>query len=640
MKGKKILIKTISFLLSSALLLPLFTVQATGGMKASQECLDLIKQTEGFSQYKYWDYSQWTIGYGTGVGADEYPDGITKAEAENLLKNALATYEGYVNKFANKYSISLKQNQFDAMVSLSYNMGNIWSVYDDFDLKNYIIDGSEKHSFLEIAKGFGEWRVAGGNVLQGLVTRREDEAKLFLSDRTDNKSEVWRVNTESGINLRQDIGTSSKKTGFLPFNTIYEVTEKKMSDGSLWGKTYLNGSYQWCVLDYSKYLVGGPIDYEGTDEPTGKSEKWRVTSKNGVNLREGPGLGYKSLDVLDCNTSFNVTMTAEADEHIWGKTSYAGKEGWVALTFAELVGEQEFDAAVLTDIYIKTKPIKLKYKEGDMLSLEGIEVMAKYSDDSEKQIVDFKIDGYESTPGEHTVTVTYMEKTASFKVEVSEAQITGIEIVSSPKKTVYKQGEPLLRDGIAVEAVYENDSREIVTDFALNGYDPEKAGKQTIEVEYKGMKATFDIEVTEKTMSRLMISQLPSKTEYFIGQELNLTGMLVYAMFDNGSRIEVNDYNVSGFDSQNPGVQTVTIEYNGFSKDFEVIVIEPDIYSLPGDLDDNGVRDIFDLVLMQRFIREGKEEFPSDRVYLADINGDGNYDAKDLDALSKIVAEQ
>lgn len=640
MKGKKILTRTISFLLSAAMLLPLFSVQAQSEMKAGQECVDLIKQVEGFSQYKYWDYGQWTIGYGTGVGADEYPNGISKEEAEKLLKKSLGTYEGYVNKFANKYGVTLKQNQFDALVSLSYNMGNIWSAYDDFDLKNYIIDGSEKHSFLEIAKGFGEWRVAGGKVLQGLVSRREDETKLFLSDRTDSGSEIWRVNTESGINLRQSVGTSSKKTGFLPFNTIYEVTEKKMCDGSLWGKTYANGSFQWCVLDYSKYMVGGPIGYDGGNEPTGKSEKWRITSKNGVNLRKGPGLGYESLAVLDYKTEFNVTMTAEADEHIWGKTQYAGKDGWIALTYAELVSEQEFEAAVLTDIYIKSKPTKLKYKEGDMLSLDGIEVMAKYSDDSEKQITDFKIDGYKSTAGEHTITVTYMEKTASFKVQVSKASLTGIEIVSPPKKTVYKQGEPFAREGLSVEAIYENDSREIIEDYALNGYDSDIAGKKTIEIEYKGFKASFEIEITEKEIVRIILSRLPDKMEYIVGQELNLSGLILNALYDNGSQDMIKNYSVSGYDPQLPGIQMVKIEYNGFSKEFEVVVKEPDMDSLPGDLDDNGIRDIFDLILMNRFIDEGREEFPSDRVYLADINGDGNYDSRDIDALSKIVAEQ
>ena len=46
------------------------------GIPDRQDCIELIKKCEGFSKYIYWDYSQWTIGYGTGVGADEYPDGI------------------------------------------------------------------------------------------------------------------------------------------------------------------------------------------------------------------------------------------------------------------------------------------------------------------------------------------------------------------------------------------------------------------------------------------------------------------------------------------------------------------------------------------------------------------------------------
>ena len=52
------------------------------------------------------------------------------------------------------------------------------------------------------------------------------------------------------------------------------------------------------------------------------------------------------------------------------------------------------------------------------------------------------------------------------------------------------------------------------------------------------------------------------------------------------------------------------------------------------------MRDIFDLVLLNRLVFEGRGEFPSERVYLADINGDGYYDIKDIEALSRIVSEQ
>lgn len=639
MKKKRIFGRILSAVTSVLMLAPLFVVKADADMTASQDCLDLIKEVEGFTQYKYWDYSQWTIGYGTGVDADEYPDGITEEEAEKLLKKAMGTYEGYVNKFADKYNIDLKQNQFDALVSLSYNMGNIWSAYDEFDLKNYLIDGASSHSFLEIAKGFGEWRKAGGEVLQGLVNRRADETRLFLSDRSDSRAEVWRVNTDSGINLRERPDSSSEKTGMLAMNTIYEVTEKINVDGSLWGKTVVDGKEQWGILEYSKYIVGGPLDYEGGTGSTGDTEKWEITSENGVNLREGPGYSYDILDVLEYGTEFTVTATIEADEHVWGKTAYDGQDGWIALTYAKRVGQKEFDTSVLEGIYIKKEPEKTEYNEGEMLSLDGIEVVATYSDKTEKTITDFTVSGFESTPGEQTVTVTYMEKTAMFKVLVHEKELTGIQIASLPEKTIYKQGEEIDLRGMVVMAVYDNGSMEAVEDFVISGYDS-TAGTKTIEVSYGQFRENFTVEVTERQMTKIVITKLPDKTEYIIGQELDLTGLIVYAHFDNNSKNQVTAYSFDGYNPQIIGPQTITIAYNGFKTEFEVTVNEPDMYELPGDVDDDGMRTVFDLVLLNRLANEGKCEFSSDRLYLADINGDGSYDAQDIEALSRIVSEQ
>ena len=86
--------KILCILVSAAFCVHFYPVYAAEDMRVSQECIELIKAAEGFSRYKYWDYSQWTIGYGTGVSEDEYPDGITEAEAEQLLYNAVVRYEG------------------------------------------------------------------------------------------------------------------------------------------------------------------------------------------------------------------------------------------------------------------------------------------------------------------------------------------------------------------------------------------------------------------------------------------------------------------------------------------------------------------------------------------------------------------
>lgn len=551
--------KILCILVSAAFCVHFYPVYAAEDMRVSQECIELIKAAEGFSRYKYWDYSQWTIGYGTGVSADEYPDGITEAEAEQLLYNAVVRYEGYVNNFADRYDVSLKQNQFDALVSLTYNMGNIWSAYDTFDLKTYVINGSENYSFLDIAKGFGEWRVAGGSVIQGLVTRRQEETKLFLSDREDYSGEVWRVNSEDGTNLRREPDVNSERIGFMKMNTIFYVTEKKTT----------------------------------------------------------------------------------GDGYLWGKVSYEGEECWCALDFAERKDNQdtELPGRTLESIYISSMPNKLTYTEGEMFDPEGICVKAVYSDGSEEVIPDFTLDGFESAPGTHTINVTYMNKTASFEVEVIQKQLTGIEIAKLPDKTVYSQGEQLDISGIKVNALFNNGTTEEIQDFSVSGYN-HFIGEKKIVIEYQGFTADFNVEVIEKKLTAFEITKLPDKLEYYKGEQFSTKGMIVYAYYDNHNKNVITDYTVSGFDSQIIGDQIIRISYNGFIQTFIVSVKEHKERPLTGDIDGDGKRTIFDLILLNQYAENGHNDLEYDKFCAADINGDKIINDLDVEILTYMISQE
>lgn len=649
-------------IITVVLIFPGLPVKAATKMTAGQDCIDLIKSTEGFSKYKYWDYSQWTIGYGTACGANDYPNGITEAEAEKELKKFVTAFADCVNNFAADYNINLTQNQFDALVCMSYALGNLWYVYDEFDLKTILINGSENYSFLEIAKAFGEWRKAGGEVLQGLVKRRQLETQLFLKDRTDYSSEVWRVNDESGVNLRQSAGTSSTKTGFMVMNTIFAVTEKKSSGGLTWGKTYYEGKEQWCALDYCDYMVGGPLGQGGTitttkplsttapsgstnpTQPSGETttEKWKITSDDGVKLRSGPGTNYSQVGYIPYNKQITVTATEKAGGYLWGKTSYDGKEGWCVLDYAERISDQQLSGSTLKSIYISQKPTKVTYKEGEQLDLSGMVVKAVYSDNSEKVIVDYKVEGFESKEGTYDVKVSYMEKTSSFRVTVEGKVLTGISIESGPDKKIYKTGEGLQIKGLTVIGKYSNNTTEELKKFYLEGVDgfSKTTGKKTITVSVDDFTADFEIEVTEKSLSGIEITSLPDITNYSMGQQFSKDGMIVHALYDNGTKTVIEDYTITGFNSQQVGEQTLTVSYSGFTDSFTINVVEPGTYDLPGDLDGNGVRDIFDLILLNNYIENGKYEFDSNRLYLADVNLDGFINLKDVEALSQIVSNQ
>lgn len=167
-------------------------------LSTSQAGIDLIKRLEGYSKYAYKDYSQWSIGYGTACEENEYPDGITEPEAEALLIKAVSVYEIYLDTFLNKYSVELTQPQYDALVSFTYNLGNVWVREKDFALRDILISGAGASSGTEIRNAFSEFVSAGGEVLEGLVTRRKLEADMFISGTsffvgsfTDVKHSAW-----------------------------------------------------------------------------------------------------------------------------------------------------------------------------------------------------------------------------------------------------------------------------------------------------------------------------------------------------------------------------------------------------------------------------------------------------------------
>ena len=101
-------------------------------LTASDNCIKILKQEEGFSRTPYWDFTQYTVGYGTKCPADMVDhytkNGITEAEAETLLRNHLIAVERDIHvRMIDRYGLELSQNQSDALVLFSYNCGTSWA---------------------------------------------------------------------------------------------------------------------------------------------------------------------------------------------------------------------------------------------------------------------------------------------------------------------------------------------------------------------------------------------------------------------------------------------------------------------------------------------------------------------------------
>lgn len=146
-------------------------------MKTSKAGLDLIKKWEGCRLKAYRDSAGvLTIGYGLTSAAGIIPvtEGltITQAQADDYLARALVKYEAAVEKAITR---PMTQPQFDAMTSLCYNIGP--GEFPGSSVARRFNEGNISGA----ADAFLMWTKAGGKELQGLVKRRHDERKLFLS---------------------------------------------------------------------------------------------------------------------------------------------------------------------------------------------------------------------------------------------------------------------------------------------------------------------------------------------------------------------------------------------------------------------------------------------------------------------------
>ena len=147
-------------------------------LKTSEACIQFIKDHEGFSKFAYWDYGQWTIGYGTRCEENEFPDGITEEEADQRLRLMLVDFEKMVDDVLDASPLVHTQSQYDAMISFTFNLGPQW-INPKYNIYQYFVYGG--YTEMEFVNTMGRWLSSSSEVVDGLAKRRIDEADMYLN---------------------------------------------------------------------------------------------------------------------------------------------------------------------------------------------------------------------------------------------------------------------------------------------------------------------------------------------------------------------------------------------------------------------------------------------------------------------------
>ena len=305
---------------------------AVSSMKASESCVEFIKKVEGFSAKPYYDYGQHTVGYGTKCPTEKYLDyytnGIPREEAEDLLRKTIAGIEKDIHeKLTDKYSLTFTQNQFDALVSFTFNLGSRWMTYDSI-LRNAVINNAGEE---ELIYAFSLYSTAGGKYLSSLIVRRLCEANIYINGVYDN-----RLSNTYGYVLYEPNGGSLtyRAQGFLCGTHTAPVADAVRSGDTFLGwYTDLTGGTKVTELD--KSLTGKTLfarwqsdqDSEAHDSP---SFLVRVTG-DVLNVRKGPGTNYGIAMQVRRNDQLLVSHVSEISNMRWGRI----QEGWICLDYTD-----------------------------------------------------------------------------------------------------------------------------------------------------------------------------------------------------------------------------------------------------------------------------------------------------------------
>lgn len=187
--------------------------------------------------------------------------------------------------------------------------------------------------------------------------------------------------------------------------------------------------------------------------------------------------------------------------------------------------------------------------------------------------------------GTTTVTVMYSDGandyTRYIPIRIIEETPESLEIYMLPK-TEFFIGDVFTSEGLGLKLVYNNGSEKLLSskNFTVSAPNMNVVGKQTVEVSYEYAvgeiyTCTYDIIVSAISVVGIQITKLPDKLSYFQGDKLDLNGIQVAKIYNNGQTelIPIDQLNAT-YNFKNAGETTVTISFGNWNATYSVVVEE------------------------------------------------------------------
>lgn len=584
---------------------------AQSNLRTSDELIDLLKEFEGFSGACFKDNTQRSVGYGTRCdvcdpSAPGYPNNpctayttdnpISYEHATELMRDFLTYFENKVNWFADKYGLTFTQNQFDALVSFTYNCGEGWMTDAEGNFRNAITSG-DQGDFLIYA--FGLWSKSSNNISLGHIRRRMIEAEVYLNGNYAEDISQWPDNLcyvfldGNGGSLRYAYQTFYAAEVCPIRAEIKEAPKDAQGNDLVLDGWYTQPSGGVKVESLTSILTNGQVLYAHWKNSAGETVTIDTDTSTAVDvnvivpqwwpnvLYEGPGKFYSEVRRTTLNEQLHLTKILTAkDGTAWGYCA----DGWIPLNDTNynsvVTPAGTWYQVTATDLNTRTGPgtgyatTGVQKQPGDqVLVVETQEesgadrTWAKMSDGSWLCVRN----------GETAWAVVMDPQPANKPQEVAGVTVSSVTITSAPTRKQYELNGPDFMPDLTGGTIYikysNGQSRSCdITRSMISGFDNTTEGTKTITVTCGGKSATFTISVVKRVLEGISITATPNKTSYIAGEKLDTTGLKVVANYSDNTSSTVTDYTVTGFNSNTAGQQTITVTYQGKTATFPVTV--------------------------------------------------------------------
>ena len=164
-------------------------------------------------------------------------------------------------------------------------------------------------------------------------------------------------------------------------------------------------------------------------------------------------------------------------------------------------------------------------------------------------------------------------------------EVSSIDIDLVQTKTVYYVGDNFDSSQVVVIVTYDDgEKQKINSNFSCSKPTLNKIAKKRVTVTYKEFTAYFIIDIVNAPLTTIEITQIPQKTIYNVGEEIDTTGLILELIYSNGHRKEITTGYKLNYDFSISGERKVEVSYKEgdvTATDYFIVTVNesPRIYS-------------------------------------------------------------